>query len=215
MTDIRKKVKRNTLGYRSDRVNHREHDYINRLYAQHKTPKQISETTGRSLQTIRSHIDIERPVKSHLSPQQLHDIRRLADALHQHLHVPRPDTKMPIDDLYVYEYKFEETEKGNTNVRTWEITALAPWWKRSEKAGTSIYFGYDQRALLKHFLELPQCDKLKALLALWERKTDIYLQLQLSNTKYQQLQTAYQEAKEAEDILRAELSDVVESLRWQ
>ncbi len=142
------------------------------------------------------------------------EINKLAKRLQLLTNVPKPSRP------FIPETQEAETEiihagmKGNTAPFLEAMLSLStPWWCASGMVQVTRHLTWEDCALFDHFVGLPTSQRLKASLTDWEHKTNEYLKRKQLNAAINEIEVAYQEAKQAEYALHSDLWHAVEAIR--
>ena len=223
MADRRKRIKRDSLGRRTDRVKKREEAAMLRLQLSGLTPKEIAAKLNRKVETVRRHLaskDKEKMADQgkivQVVPRELFfEIRKLAKRLEQLTHIPEPHRAFLRDDVQFVPKNIEEIMKADTSqVLSTYIVMGTPWWTATGPVEIRRHLRFEEEALLNHFIGLPTSQECRADLANWEERANTYIQLKRSNADAEVIQSAYLEARKAEIAFHSELWAAVEALRW-
>ncbi|MFC1906037.1 hypothetical protein ACFLWJ_00955 [Chloroflexota bacterium] len=208
MTQIKpKKIKRNIMGRRSDRVKLREHEYILRLNAQGKKLAEIARITERSASTVKRQISNVRTEKATPAQKRYSQMMKLITFLGQITSIPQPETQLlPVDDAHQDEIVQSILVGNGEPYKTAIYTSIhTPWWSSNYKVQIKNQLSYEQEILLNEILASSHADGLKYALELWERNTEAYRKLKMSNAEAKYLIAAYYGAQRAAKVLHKEL----------
>ncbi|MFC1935755.1 hypothetical protein ACFLX9_03225, partial [Chloroflexota bacterium] len=111
--------------------------------------------------------------------------------------------------------KMDAAMKSDTDPLTGVmLSLLTPWWCASGMVQVTRHLIWEECALFDHFVGLPTSQRFKATLADWEHKTNKYLKLKQLNAATNEIEAAYQAAKQAEYALHSDLWHAAEATRW-
>ncbi len=222
MKEKRKRIKRDSLGRRTDRVKKPEEATMLRLQLSGLTPQEIADRLDRKVDTVKRHLAIRSQEEalqhgetSRIPRELFAQIQKLAKRLEQLTRVPEPRRVFLRDDMKFLPEDDEEIMKGDTSQLLSSFLAMrTPWWTPTGPVDIRRYLKFEEEALLNRFTGLPSSQKFKAALANWEEKANTYIQLKRSNADAGEIQSAYLEAHDAEIALHSGLWAAVETLRW-
>lgn len=224
MTDRRKRIKRDNLGRRTDRVKKREEAAMLRLQLSGLTPEEIAVRLDRKAETVKRHLAVksmERTAQQgkipQVAPRELFfEIRKLAQRIEQLTHVPEPWRPFLPDSSQSEAEIVEAYVKGNSGpyMSFSLLVGRTPWWCPTGRVEIRRYLTWEQEALFDRFIGLRSSQEFKAALATWEKKVNTYIQLKRFNTNAEEIQAAYFEAHAAMITVHSELWAAIETLRW-
>ncbi len=166
----------------------------------------------------RSSVGIKSPTE--VPRDILRDIDNLADTIHRHLEVPKPDT--PLLSYEKESARQEEAEiasdlergRGSSYLRLFMTSNQTPWWRSDGEVEVTLNLTLKEHALLERLLELPQSQDLKTALSLWLDACLKYLQFARGKARGEKMEAAYSAAIDASERARISLRRTVEAIRW-
>jgi len=193
-----RRIKKDTLGRRTDRVKKREKEQMTKLHLQGLTNKEIAEKLYRKEDTVKRHIQSNeeksgRTKMSVLTPVMIDEIKKLAEKIDWLTKIPDP--RLPLitrrTDIEVTGKMFEGNQTAYFKVA---LTMNRPWWSDDPSVNVYLPLTAREEALYNKFVGLPTSKIFKQAINEWFDSMNQYLGLVRSGSDDKGIKRAYEEA---------------------